>query len=197
MSVAVKPGIQLCSRVIAAKVGPAPLDDAFLGNRCVQWRIVLERFKIGRIDDEGFLYSDGVEIGCFERLSRTGLLYSGHFKGAGLAGNTGIVEAWFVVLVDEICLGVNDFQLREPCATPLLKIDENIANEQIEILQTIKNNRNNEAVQEKLERLKEAAQGTENLMPFIMDAIRDYASIGEVMAALKEVFGEYREDSIF
>jgi methylmalonyl-CoA mutase N-terminal domain/subunit len=48
-----------------------------------------------------------------------------------------------------------------------------------------------------LEDLKRAAKGTENLMPYIMDAIREYASIGEVMAALKEVFGEYREDSIF
>jgi len=45
--------------------------------------------------------------------------------------------------------------------------------------------------------LKQAAKGTENLMPYIMEAIREYASIGEVMTSLKEVFGEYREDSIF
>jgi len=98
---------------------------------------------------------------------------------------------------DRIIVGVNDFQLREACATPLLKIDDKVEEEQIKILQHVRDQRNNGQVQEKLEKLKQAAKSTENLMPYIMDAIREYASIGEVMATLKEVFGEYREDSIF
>jgi len=98
---------------------------------------------------------------------------------------------------DRIIVGVNDVQVREPCATPLLKIGDEVAREQIENLQNLRDQRNNEKVQAKLEVLKEAARGTENLMPYIMDAIREYASIGEVMAALKEIFGVYREDSIF
>jgi len=98
---------------------------------------------------------------------------------------------------DRIIVGVNDFQLREACATPLLKIDEKVGEEQIKILQSVRDQRSNSQVQEKLEKLKQAAEGTENLMPYIMDAIREYASIGEVMTTLKEVFGEYREDSIF
>ncbi|NVM44885.1 MAG: methylmalonyl-CoA mutase family protein [Candidatus Lokiarchaeota archaeon] len=98
---------------------------------------------------------------------------------------------------DRIIVGVNDFQLRESCATPLLKIDEKVGEEQIKILQSVRDQRKNSKVQEKLEKLKQAAKGTENLMPYIMDAIREYASIGEVMTTLKEVFGEYREDSIF
>ena len=98
---------------------------------------------------------------------------------------------------DRIIVGVNDFQLREACATPLLKIDEKVGEEQIKILQSVRDQRNDIQVQEKLEKLKQAAEGTENLMPYIMDAIREYASIGEVMTTLKEVFGEYREDSIF
>jgi methylmalonyl-CoA mutase N-terminal domain/subunit len=98
---------------------------------------------------------------------------------------------------DRIIVGVNDVQLREPCATPLLKIDEGVAREQIESLQRLRGQRNNEKVQATLDALKEAAKGTENLMPYIMNAIREYASVGEVMAALKEVFGVYREDSIF
>ncbi|MHA2288120.1 MAG: acyl-CoA mutase large subunit family protein, partial [Promethearchaeota archaeon] len=98
---------------------------------------------------------------------------------------------------DRIIVGVNDFQLAESSATPLLKIDEEVAEEQIKILQSVRDQRNNDQVRDKLERLKQAATGTENLMPYIMDAIREYASIGEVMTTLKEVFGEYREDSIF
>ncbi|GAG87973.1 unnamed protein product [marine sediment metagenome] len=72
-----------------------------------------------------------------------------------------------------------------------------VEKEQIKILQGVRDHRNNKLVQEKLENLKQAAKGTENLMPYITDAIREYASIGEIMATLKEVFGEYREDSIF
>ncbi len=98
---------------------------------------------------------------------------------------------------DRIIVGVNDFQLREACATPLLRIDEKVGEEQVKILQSVRDQRSNNQVQDKLEKLKQAAEGTENLMPYIMDAIREYASIGEVMTTLKEVFGEYREDSIF
>ena len=98
---------------------------------------------------------------------------------------------------DRIFVGVNDYQLREPCATPLLKIDENVAKVQIENLQLLRNERNNEKVHEILNKLVEAARSTENLMPFIVDAVREYASIGEIMATLKEVFGTYVEDSIF
>ena len=98
---------------------------------------------------------------------------------------------------DRIIVGVNDFQLREAGATPLLKIDEKVGEEQIQILQSVRDQRSNSQVQDKLKKLKQAAEGTENLMPYIMDAIREYASIGEVMTTLKEVFGEYREDSIF
>jgi len=98
---------------------------------------------------------------------------------------------------ERIFVGVNDSQLREPCATPLLKIDENVAIEQIEYLHLLRSQRNNEKVHEILKKLKEAARGTENLMPYIIDAVREYASIGEIIASLKEVFGTYVEDSIF
>ncbi|TKJ23311.1 MAG: methylmalonyl-CoA mutase [Promethearchaeota archaeon Loki_b32] len=94
-------------------------------------------------------------------------------------------------------VAVNQFEQREPCSVPLLKIDEEIANEQIRKLNKLKEERDNKKVNEKLERLKEAAKGTENLMPFIIDAIREYASIGEIINVLKEIFGAYHEDSIY
>jgi methylmalonyl-CoA mutase N-terminal domain/subunit len=94
-------------------------------------------------------------------------------------------------------VAVNQFEQREPCSVPLLKIDEEVAKEQIRKLNRLKERRNNNKVKEKLERLKVAARSTENLMPFIIDAVREYASIGEIINALKEVFGTYHEDSIF
>ncbi|MFX1321680.1 MAG: methylmalonyl-CoA mutase [Promethearchaeota archaeon] len=98
---------------------------------------------------------------------------------------------------ERIIVGVNDLKLREPCTTPLLKIDEKVAEEQVEELLKIKAERNNEKLNKVLDRLKEAARGTENLMPHIINAVREYASIGEIINALKEVFGIYHEDSIF
>jgi methylmalonyl-CoA mutase N-terminal domain/subunit len=94
-------------------------------------------------------------------------------------------------------VAVNQFGQKEPCSVPLLKIDENVAKDQIKKLNELKERRDNDKVSEKIERLKEAARGTENLMPFIIDAVREYTSIGEIINALTEVFGTYHEDSIF
>ncbi|HEY0090635.1 MAG TPA: methylmalonyl-CoA mutase family protein, partial [Candidatus Lokiarchaeia archaeon] len=93
--------------------------------------------------------------------------------------------------------GVNEFQLREPCTTPLLKIDESVAKQQINKLKNLKKERNNKKVKEYLDKLKEAAKGKENLMPYILNCVREYASIGEIMETLKVIFGTYHEDSIF
>ena len=98
---------------------------------------------------------------------------------------------------DRIIVGVNEFQLRETCTTPLLKIDEEVAKHQVERLNQTKTERNNDKVKEALEKLRDAAKGTENLMPFIIDCVREYTSIGEIMNTLTEIFGTYREDSIF
>jgi methylmalonyl-CoA mutase N-terminal domain/subunit len=98
---------------------------------------------------------------------------------------------------ERVIVGVNEFQMREPCSVKLLKIDEEIAMQQIERLKRLKAKRNNSKVDEALENLKFAAKGTENLMPYIISAVREYASIGEIMNILKEIFGTYREDSIF
>lgn len=94
-------------------------------------------------------------------------------------------------------VAVNQYQQKEPCTIPLLKIDEEVAKEQVNTLNKIKQERDNDKIQENLLKLKEAAKGTENLMPYIMDAIRVYASIGEIINTLKEEFGTYFEDSIF
>ncbi len=98
---------------------------------------------------------------------------------------------------DRTIVAVNQFEQGEQYSVPLLKIDEEVANTQMEKLNKLKEKRNNEKVLEILERLKEAASGKENVMPFIMEAVREYASIGEIMNTLKEIFGTYHEDSIF
>ena len=92
-----------------------------------------------------------------------------------------------------IIVGVNKFIVEEEETPEILKINPEIEKNQIEFLKKIKAERNNLLVNEKLKSLKEAAQGDANLMPFIIDAVRVYASIGEICNTLREVFGEYRE----
>ncbi len=98
----------------------------------------------------------------------------------------------------KIIVGVNKFQEEEKgLEIELLKIDPEIEREQIKRLARLKSERNNDLVKKDLEELKEAARGTKNLVPLVLQAARDYVTEGEIISALKEVFGEYKETPIF
>ena len=98
---------------------------------------------------------------------------------------------------ERIIIGVNKYRQEDSCSTDILKLDDSIAEEQVKKLNDIKASRDNEKVEIKIKELKNAAERSENLMPYIIAAVREYASVGEIMNLLKEVFGVYREDSIF
>ncbi|WP_158998611.1 acyl-CoA mutase large subunit family protein [Pigmentibacter ruber] len=95
-----------------------------------------------------------------------------------------------------VIVGVNKFIIEEKPVENLLKIDDSVERNQVSRLKKIKNSRDQVAVKEALIKLKRAAQGTENLMPFILNAVKVYASIGEICNILREVFGEYKENII-
>jgi methylmalonyl-CoA mutase, N-terminal domain len=94
---------------------------------------------------------------------------------------------------ERIVVGQNKFQEKEDQRKDLLKIDEKVQTEQVRFLNKIRSQRNNDEVKQKLSELKTAAQGDGNLMPFILDAVKSYASIGEISNTLRGVFGEYKE----
>lgn len=95
---------------------------------------------------------------------------------------------------ERIVVGVNKFQMKEDSKKDLLKIDMKVQEEQIKFLNSVRAQRNNELVKEKLTYLKTAAEGDANLMPYILDAVRVYAGVGEICNTLRGVFGEYREN---
>jgi methylmalonyl-CoA mutase, N-terminal domain len=92
----------------------------------------------------------------------------------------------------QVVVGVNRYRLEQETEPQLLRVDPAIAKQQVEQLRELKANRNTTEVEEKLNRLKKAAQGTENLMPHILNAVKAYCTIGEICHVLREVFGEYR-----
>jgi methylmalonyl-CoA mutase N-terminal domain/subunit len=94
---------------------------------------------------------------------------------------------------ERIIVGVNKYQVKEPEHKGLLKIDIKVQEEQIKFLKKIRSERNNEVVDKNLSTLKKAAEGTDNLMPFILEAVKSYATIGEICNTMRSVFGEYKE----
>ena len=93
---------------------------------------------------------------------------------------------------DKIIVGINKFSSDEKPYENLLKVDDSIRAFQIEKLNKVKAERNNEKVIQNLNRLEEAAKSDSNLMPFILDAVESYATLGEIANTLRAVFGEYK-----
>jgi methylmalonyl-CoA mutase N-terminal domain/subunit len=94
---------------------------------------------------------------------------------------------------ERIIVGVNKYQIKEEEHKDILKIDMKVQEEQIKYLKKIRSGRNNDEVKNNLQLLKKAAEGNDNLMPFIIDAVKAYASIGEICNTMRSVFGEYKE----
>jgi methylmalonyl-CoA mutase N-terminal domain/subunit len=93
-------------------------------------------------------------------------------------------------------VGVNAFTEKDEDQIDLLHIDASSQQHQLEKLAALKRRRDNDAVGLALDRLREAARGTENTMPFILDAVREYATVGEICDAFRDVFGTYTETSV-
>lgn len=93
----------------------------------------------------------------------------------------------------EIIVGVNDFVSSENAEIDILKITSQVEHEQIVKLQSLRQSRDNRQLQQKLQQLAEAARGSHNLMPLIIDAVRLYGTIGEISDTLREVWGIYEE----
>src|SRR5499425_890794 len=96
---------------------------------------------------------------------------------------------------EKIIVGVNDF-VSEEKPLEVLQIDETVAHRQAERLRKLRADRSQAEVDRRLSALRNAAKGTENLMPFIFDAVKSYATLGEICDALRDVFGTYEEVAI-
>ncbi|MBI2910464.1 MAG: methylmalonyl-CoA mutase family protein [Chloroflexi bacterium] len=89
-------------------------------------------------------------------------------------------------------VGVNDYVSEEPVEIPLLEMDAEGERRHLERLNRVRRERSRASVSSALSDLRRAAEGKENLMPYILDAVRSYATLGEICGALREVFGEYK-----
>jgi len=90
-------------------------------------------------------------------------------------------------------VGVNAYNDHKPVTIPLLEMDPTGLERQVARLKALRRSRDAGAVGQALDRLRIACQGTENTMPYLMDAVRAYATLGEIVDVMRQVFGTYQE----
>jgi methylmalonyl-CoA mutase N-terminal domain/subunit len=91
-------------------------------------------------------------------------------------------------------VGVNDYQTEgKESQIELLRVDPKAETEQVLELQKLRRERDSRKVEETLNRLQRSAERNENLMPMIIDAVKAYATLGEICEVLRKVYGEYKE----
>jgi methylmalonyl-CoA mutase N-terminal domain/subunit len=98
---------------------------------------------------------------------------------------------------ERVVVGVNAFTEGDDSDTPILRVDPALEQQQIDRLQSVRANRDSEAVERLMVQISEAAAGETNLMPLLVEAARAHASEGEIVQALQKVWGDYREQPAF
>jgi methylmalonyl-CoA mutase N-terminal domain/subunit len=93
-------------------------------------------------------------------------------------------------------VGVNAYAEKKPLAIPILEMDPQGYDRQVARLNELRKTRDNGRVGQALDRLRLALEGTENTMPCIMEAVHSYATLGEIIQVMKEVFGVYEEPTM-
>jgi methylmalonyl-CoA mutase N-terminal domain/subunit len=98
---------------------------------------------------------------------------------------------------EKAMVGVNKYIMEETIPIELLKISQDIEEKQIARTRDIKENRDNGKVNACLDNIRNACKGNENVMPFLLDAVKEYATLQEICDVFREVFGVYRDPGMF
>ncbi len=94
---------------------------------------------------------------------------------------------------ERLIVGVNEYATGEDTLIPILRIDPKVEEDQVSGLTALRRERDNRRVEDALKKLQRAAEKGENLMPGILEAVRVYASLGEICGVLRRTYGEYKE----
>lgn len=166
-------------QIIAHESGVADTVDPLAGSYYVEE-------MTDKIEEEVFAYLDRIEeMGGAVQAVEDGYMQREIHQSAYEAQKR--IES-----KEDIIVGLNDFKLDEELQADLLKVDEQLEKDQVKQVQKIRENRDQSVVDHKLNALKEAAKDDHmNLMPFILDAVKSYATVGEICNVLREEFGEF------
>ncbi len=171
-------------QIIAEESGVTNTIDPLGGSYYIEW-------LTDKMEEETYKYWDKVEkLGGVIPAIEKGF-YQREIANAAYKFQKEIEEK------KRIFVGVNEYQLDEPIEIPILKMDEKGEERQIKRLNKLKKDRNNQKVERNLEALRKAASGDKNLMPYILDCVHSYATLGETCQVMRDVFGEYEEPAVY
>lgn len=170
-------------QIIAHESGVADTIDPLAGSYLIEnWTNEIERKAeeyINKIDELGGMVK-AIEMGYVQKeIQNSAYEYQ-------LAIEKG----------EQIVVGVNKYQIEEEPPKDILKIDPKVEENQKRKLKELREKRDNVAVQNSLKKLEEVAKTNENLMPHIINCAKNYATLGEIVKSLKNVFGEYKENIV-
>jgi methylmalonyl-CoA mutase N-terminal domain/subunit len=167
-------------QIIAYESGVADMIDPLGGSYAVE-------SLTNEIEKKAFEYIDKIEAmgGAIKAIE------SGYIQGE--IGESAYQYQKEIEKKKRIIVGLNQFQIEEAPLKEILRIRPEVERYQKEKLSRVKQERDQAKVKETLAVLKKAAQGTDNVVPPILEAVKAYATLGEISDTLREVFGEYRE----
>ncbi len=172
-------------QIIAEESGVADVVDPLGGSYYIEW-------LTDRIEEEAMRYIEKIdEMGGMIKAIESGYVQREIQKSA-YEKQKAIDEGEIVVV------GVNKYQIEEEIQIDLLRVDRSMVEKQIRRLQEFRKNRDPKKVEEALDKLRKAAEKEdENLVPYVLEAVKARATLGEMTDALRDVFGEYRAPEIF
>jgi methylmalonyl-CoA mutase N-terminal domain/subunit len=94
-------------------------------------------------------------------------------------------------------VGLNQFRTEEETPIRILRVNPEVEKNQIKKLQVLKRKRSQKKVAVALDQLRKAAEANVNLMPFMVEAVKEYATLGEICNVLREIYGEHKASTVF
>ncbi len=98
---------------------------------------------------------------------------------------------------EKIAVGINKYAMDDEAPVEYLRIDDAVEREQVERVRGLKASRDGTRVEKRLKQLAEVCRNGDNVMPVLVDAVKDYVSLGEISDVYRQIFGLYREPIIF
>ena len=167
-------------QIVAHESGVTEVVDPLAGSYYIE-------AKTKEIEDEAFAYIQKIdELGGAPKAIDMGYIQQEIMDASYDYQKK--VEAGEIIVV-----GMNKYQIEEEAPKGLLRVDPSVGEMQKRKLVELRAKRDSAKVSETLTSLKTACEGTENVMPYILDAVKAYATLGEVCGVMREVFGEYQQ----
>jgi methylmalonyl-CoA mutase N-terminal domain/subunit len=171
-------------QIIAYESGVADTIDPLAGSYCVE-------ALTNHIEEEAMKYVDKID----QMGGAVAAIEKGYMQRE-------IVESAYrhqkeVESQQKTIVGLNQFKTKEETPIKLLRVDPEVEKKQIQKLQVVRRERNKKKVSAALNQLRKAAEANANLMPSMVEAVKEYATLGEICNVLREIYGEHKASTVF